>query len=270
MRRVLMIAGAVAAMAAFSNRAMAAHTAAELHIFFGSGVSTAGDIPASPSAGDILVNPAAIVSPGGSVVFPIWMRVLPGDGPTTWFGIGLRVFGEGATAASFSNGGNADNPALGGWTPSQRVIPGPGSGAPLSSVPSLREFRSGQYIVKGGTDSNLGVGTYLLGYMQVNAAPSAVLNDHIDLSFVTGGGLTTQTNGSTGSATLATVAFGAGNGTNGLGLLNTFRRDNTNLDIQGYGFASNAPDASVTVVPEPTTIALLGLGLLAARRRKLA
>lgn len=268
MRRVLMIAGAAAAMAAFSTQAMAAHTQAEIHMFFGSGlVDGVGTIPAAPTAAEMTSNPDLAVAPGHFVVFPIWLRMMPGDfaaGALT--SVGFRVFDSGNTA-SVANGGNTNNFL---WTPGGAAVGGGvGSGATNATIdPSLtlKHFRSGYFNVKAATDGNVGAGIYLLGTMRVNVLPSAQPTDVINFWIASSGDVAGQDTISTGTTSNGTMAFGARSD----GTPDTYRRTNTNLDVLGANQASGTADASIRTIPEPTTIALLGLGLLAARRRKLA
>jgi len=270
MRRVLMIVGAAAAMAAFSNRAMAAHTQAEIHIFFGSGlVDGIGVIPAAPTPVELSTNPTVALLPGHFVVFPIWLRMMPGDFPTgALTGVGFRVFDSGSTG-SVSNGGNTNNFL---WPTGAQTIAGSiGNGATNSTIDptlSLKQFRTGYYNLKGALDANVGAGTYLLGTMRVDVASGALENDLVDFWFATSGDPAGSDLVSTGTGTNATVGFGA----NGTGGPDAFRRGNTLLDIQGANQSSTIADASVRVlqIPEPMTIGLLALGLIGLRRRQVA
>lgn len=279
MRRVIMIACAAVAMAAYSNRAMAAaHTAAEVHVFFGAPVNADTDIPGAPASSDITSNPNFQLNGGTSEmkVLPIWMRILSttqgANAATTMSTIAFRVYSSGDTAF-LANAGNGNNSPYAGHAAGGVVDAGPGDGSNLSTDATLKQFRSGYRRTTSG--AQIGAGTYLLGWVKVMGL-ATTSNKVINLWFTVGQqtGVTFGMTPATGS--LNTIAFGASDNTANDGLLNsglnTYRRGNTNQDVVGsvLDLASTLPDATITVVPEPTTLGLLALGLLAARRRRLA
>jgi len=277
MRRVLTIVGAMAAMAVLSSQAMAAHTAAEVHVFFGSGLVN----PALNPDGSVIPAPAEVTAissqvttagPGAMVVFPIWMRVLPGDGANSVSAFGFRVFNEGTTASFSPVAGGAGNDSRAVYPlTSQFIAAGAGSGASHPTIAALKEFRSATFSQVIAVGQNLGLGMYFLGWMKVQVSPTAHAGDRTDFSFSVGTGDGSRNIAFANAGSLTTVAFGGADAANGSGGLNTYRRGNTNADVLGANSdnVSSLADASI-IVPEPATIGLLALGLLGIRRRRSA
>jgi hypothetical protein len=265
MRRLFATVGMMAAIAAFTTQAQAAHTAAEIHVFFGAAQLNPVTLPNGsvlPTAGELVSNPSIDAPVGATVVFPIWAQILPGDGAQTYSSLGFRVFSEG-TAGAVTNSGNLSSPVY--PSTSQFTPAHAGNGSPNSSFPTLTEFRSGYFTQVAAGGSNLGQGTYFLGYMQV----SAVAVGSVDFSFGVGADAASLFAGSNTVSTINTVAFGAGAGAGGL---DSYRRGNTTLDVVGTVFdqVSAQADAHINVipVPEPMTLSLLALGGIAALRRR--
>lgn len=273
MRRVLTSMAMVAAVACYASNAMAAaHSAAEVHVFFGAGQvnpSTNPDGSVLPGGTELTSNPAVDANTNQVVLFPIWMRVIAGDGGAVnnLSSIAFRVWAEGATA-SFAPAGQGSQAVFSATSQFLAAT----DGNMTTSHPSfstLKLLRGDYYSIKASSAPALGVGTYFLGWTKVMVKPSAALNDTISLFLSVGDSSTTRNITGNQSGSLSTIAFGASS-TDGVGGLNTYRRGNTNQDVLGNNQVSTEADASIKVVPEPTTLGLLALGLLAARRRRLA
>lgn len=107
---------------------------------------------------------------------------------------------------------------------------------------------------------------YFLGYVGIQLGPNAI-GETLELYFSTpdDGGLRYAANTTTGS--LVTVGYGADD----VGGSDSVRCDNSNGDVIGTlpDRSSVVPDLTLLTNPEPSTIAMLALGTMMLRRRRL-
>jgi hypothetical protein len=249
---------AVAALAAFSNTAQAAHTAAEVHMFFGDpNVGAPGAATFTPGA-----NPVAMAEPGDTVWFPLFLQNLAGDFAHNTAGYGLTlmtdeglqavVAGTSATQLGVLNGASSVGSADTSLTAT--IAGGTWVG------PDRRSLHTGYQEAIGGLADVIGTaaGAVHVGYMGIEVGAAAT-DETIPLYLAVATGFGLDAAGS------ITVGFGWDGAEP-----NTFRYQNDNADVIGTTplHTSTVEDASIRVIPEPATFGLLSLGLLAIRRRR--
>jgi hypothetical protein len=257
---------AVAALAAFSNTAQAAHTAAEVHMFFGDPSLTApmaGDVPTyTPGS-----NPLAQAESGDTVWFPVFLQSLQspdvtGQGISAWAsdlytdnGLEGHVTATGASVNGVLMGtsaaGSSDTSLLQNHNETQ--MPG---------QLDRRSLHTGMQEGVLDLANALPIGPAVhVGYMSLTVV--GMLGDTIPLYLGVGGGTWAINPG----APALTVAYGW-DGTEP----NAVRFQNSAVDVIGTspGHISSIEDASIRIIPEPATFGLLSLGLLVIRRRRTA
>lgn len=270
---------ALAVTVAFAAPSMAALTSVEIHQFFcGALTSDPGDaIPAFDDTCKTTDTGTTEATAGSTIYIPIWLKPLQGNnpGPTSVTAAFFEVHGVTASTADFvprnghlysgvfGNGGlnnsdglEGDLSAATGGNPGVRYMEilgaTVGTGTPMSS----------------DAPGDSGNGAFYLGYFAVQVAMTASVGDSIDLYFnVPRAGGNKYATGST-SGSQNTVGYQASGGTP-----NGARYTSTNNDVFGTvnNHFSTLSDYSIEVVPEPTTLGLLALGLLGVRRmRRLA
>jgi hypothetical protein len=262
---------AVAALSV-AGSAFAGHTAVELYQYFGDPVVSPVQ-PGAPTNAAPLVNPDVVMNIGDTAWFPIYMELRTGNGRPTLNALGFQVYADGT--AGLTNSANTSVSPFAADGSVLAAAAGDGTAHSLGGIGNM--LRHTQFHAKTAPSPDPGNGTFFLGWMAVtgNSAGSSDLY----LSVSTDAARTYAF--ATTSATINTLAFGAdptnsedtdngqAAGTDQNDSLNGFRLQNVNLDVGvGAGLTSTLRDASITVLPEPTTIGLLGLGLLAIRRRR--
>jgi hypothetical protein len=249
---------AVAAMAAFSNTAQAAHTAAEVHMFFGDpSIGAPGAATFAPG-----VNPVADALPGETVWFPVFLQNVGGDFAQNTAGYAIDLYtdaglegsvgGTSATLEGALNGASAVGASSTALTQSHNETQMPGQLDRTSIHVGMQEQ------IAGAADVLAPGGAVHVGYMSVTVGAGAT--DTIPLYMGVG-----QAGFGLDAAGAITVGFGWDGGAP-----NAWRFQNSNVDVLGTtaGHISSIEDASIRIVPEPATFGLLSLGLLAIRRRR--
>jgi len=259
MRRMGLSLFAMAAVAVASNSAFAGHTAAEVLMFLGDGVvNPDGTELPSFAAGS---NPSVDALAGDTVAFPVYIQAMVGDqtpqisgyaydtyasneGLVESAGVSLVPFGTGTSSAGSYDGSTA----------------GP---------PGLTRLTANTFEQIGGATEVIGVadGAVHVGWLNLAVGAGAVDGDAIDLYMAVGA----NGFGLVAPGTI-TVAFGWDDvgGHSFSGGLNSYRLQNPAVDVIGTsaGHVSTLADASINIIPDPATMGLLGLGLLAIRRRR--
>jgi hypothetical protein len=219
-------------------------------------------------------NPTVDALPGTTVYLPVFLRVLSGDNapnPTINFTYNFGVAGV-ATGSGFTTGGGVHSgvssvcSVVSGGDATHTAPAALGVGATelvdmgCNPAPSNNGLRSDGAAGGGVPQDQFG---YYLGYIAVNVGLGA--SGSIDLYMHTQSGAHYTSANSAGSNN--TVAYGWNSATNAP---NVERAGSPMNDVIGTlnGQASTLPDATINVVPEPTTLGLLALGLVAARRRR--
>jgi len=273
-RKLTLGLAAVLALSAARN-SMAALTGVELHQYYGGALinDAPGDGEIFGGGGDLTMNPTIQAMPGDTVYLSIWIKPQLGDktgGLTSIRAYHFEQYGVG-DGASYVGGdtrntdfySNEDEPVAGTGGPHDNCADR------LQLVDRMGAAAAGD----GGFQSDglglpfddAGNGAFFLGWVAFQAgAPGSQL----DLYFAVpdDGVLRYATNATSGS--LNTVGYGA----NPDGTPNGARCDNDQADVLGTvaDRSSTVADATIVVVPEPTTMGLLALGLLAIRRRRVA
>jgi hypothetical protein len=261
---------AVAALAVTSS-AFAGHTAIELYQYFGDPVvGNVGDpVPGAPTNGSPLANPDITVPGGAAVWLPIYMELRAGNGRPTLASVGFQVYANGT--APLTNTANTSVTPFSADGSTTLAAPGDGTAHPAGGLGTM--LRDTQFHAKTSAAGDPGNATFFLGWMCVTVGN--VPGAWTDLYFSVSNNSNLTYSFTTTSATINSLAFGAdpGNAAEADGIndgLNGWRLQNTNLDVGvGTGLMSTLADATIHVeIPEPATIGLLGLGLLAIRRRR--
>jgi len=280
MRRIVSCLVALGALIAFSSTVQAGHSPVELNYFFGAGAVNPGSPPNQgsyvPNNADALVNQQIMAMPGDIVCLPILVRMLAGNNASGFMNtVAVEIFAAGDSSSVAYDSGGVFNPFPAG-APNLLVGPTAGSGAAHPSggpgVQLMDTIVVTRNTAVGGSALNVAAGTRLLGYVYVKVLNSAANGDMIDLYFSNSTDVTY--NNAFGSALTAdrTTAFGAAGQPDESDAdgLNSYRYQDANLDVIGVtlGLVSTLADASIKVIPEPATMGLLGLGLLAIRRRR--
>lgn len=252
MKRVMLAASVVAALAASAN-------AAGINLFYSSPAAINGAVSGA-AALTLGANP--VIPAGAGIPIDLWMAI-----PTA--GSNIAGMGLDSTAAGGSTGSlfSYDN-STGRWQP---AISANGSAGSIWSGFAVNTL--GTPVGPGGLQpTGVGEGTvagmllYHLGSGTIDAAPGdSVYLQVSDFASI-----------GTGQGTNALAAFGFN--ASGPDTFGYFTADGS--DAEGAGSAAgfvadgavNGPvstrTADLTVVPEPTTIALLGIAGLFIRRRK--
>lgn len=283
MRRIVNCLAAVAALA-ISSAAQAGHTAPELHVFFGTpavnpvGAPTASDDNLGNGVTD---NPSIDAYPGDIVCLPIMVRMV-GNASQDLRNIVVELFGTGDTNM-FSHAGNgAFDIYQGGGAPGVQGGGGPGSGGPPTAaganVPGAGiQMMAPMFATRNTADPtslfNTADGIRILGYVYFQVSNSASDGDMLTLRFSNSNDAARQNVWGVAQNANQTIAYGwdAGNVEGDGDGLNSWRLQDTNNDVvtgTTNGHQSTLGDAKINVIPEPATMGLLGLGLLAIRRRR--
>lgn len=271
--------GMVAAMALLaSSAANAQNTQVEIHQYFtltnAAALAGPGTGGATSTPADWATNPNVTVPAGSTVYLAVWIRALRGDSPngTTINSYNYEITGTGNTSR-FHAAGDRTRDLGGVYLPTPGVAANPAVDyVDLPGADSQMFGISGAVSTGGGslTDTAAGdsaaPGAYLIRVIAIDttgAQPGDTLNLYMTTpqtsasKYQVGGNL----------ASLTTVAYGA----NASGGMDQKRASNLTADVIGTlnDRVSSLPDASIHIlVPEPGTIALLGLGILALRRRR--
>lgn len=282
MRRIVTCLAAVAALA-ISSAAQAGHTAPELHVFFGAPSVNPVSAPtdADDSLGDgINDNPMVDALPGDIVSLPIMVRMV-NNATQDLRNIVVEVFGSGDTG-SFSHAGSGAFDIYQGTVFGPAGGGGPGNGLPPSAaganvagsgVQMMAGMFSTRNQANGTTLFNTADGIRILGYVYFQVSNAAQPGEMLTLRFSNANAGAQQNLWGASGAANQTIAYGwdAGNVEGDGDGLNSYRLQDPNLDVlSGFltGQQSTLGDAKINVIPEPATMGLLGLGLLAIRRRR--
>jgi len=279
--------GMVAAMAlATSTAAYAQNTLVEIHQYFTAanlaalGGTDAGGLTTSPA--DRTSNPNLTAQPGDHVYLAVWIRALQGNaaGQLGITGYNYEI-GASGNVGSFLPGGRRQRTldAVGQTYVATPGTPTPGNPAITYNDGTTSSVGISQFFGLSGAGSGAGssaeinsnasgdaAGAFMIQVIEILVSPAALQNDRLNLYFTTpkSGGAVYGTSGNIGSQ--ATTAFGA----TASGAMDQKRISNATADVVGSvnDRVSTTPDAVITVVPEPGTLGLLALGLLAIRRRR--
>jgi len=267
MRRMGLGLFAMAALAVASNSAFAGHTAAEVLMFLGDPVvNPDGTEVPSFTAGS---NPTAEALPGDMVAFPVYVTVTAGDGAHGLAGYGLDSWTETATAGLIT-GGSMSVGGIAAWTGASAAGTYDGATASLG----LTRLTKRGYDSVSTVSQALGIGTTAFtGWLKLNISAMAMEDDMAVIRLGVGEGAAAGASGFALNPTISpiTVAFGFDpGGADGIGGLNTYRFGAPANDVLGTTLThrSTLGDGKITIIPEPATMGLLGLGLLAIRRRR--
>jgi len=268
----------VAAMALMtSSAAYAQTTLPEIHQYFtvannaafvGTG---AGGLVTTPA--DWVTNPNITVAPGGTVYLAVWIRALAGDAGANGTHIdsyNYEITGQGTGLGSVSASGRRIRDLGGAYTPTTPDSSQLGSDySDLPGADSQLFGISGANAAPGtitNTSAGDSAGAFMIQVISLTAAASATNGQVLNLYMTTP--LTAASKyGTGGVGSLTTVAFGATD----TGALDQKRASVTTQDILGSlnNRVLRFADATITVVvPEPGTLGLLAVGLLALRRRR--
>lgn len=268
MRRMGLGLFAMAALAVASNSAFAGHTKAEVLMFLGDGVvNPDGTEAASFTAG---VTPVVDALPGDTVAYPVYVQVTAGDGTHSMSALGYDLWSS--TGNALITGASAPVSGVPGWT-------GPSAAGTFDGATVDGAYRR---LTKRSYDTAAGPGEFVaapssaihIGWVSVDVSAAAMMDDQISLSLGIGEGAAA---GASGMAITPvptggfTVAFGwDATGVNGMEGLNTYRQQAPAADVIGttLNHRSTLEDGHINIIPEPATMGLLGLGLLAIRRRR--
>lgn len=258
MKRVMLVAGVVAALAAAAN-------AGQVNLILTSTDATNGVVDAS-SALALRQNPTVL--PGAGREVTLWMvldpSVLPqGQGVAGMFMDTAQTGGQSWASDQVANAGPS-----GRWSSTTNgVAGGPGyvyQGLSYGAIPP--------FVGVGGAAPDATIGglqVYRMASGTFNAVAGGGL--YLEIPDFASIGINDLSNTNAGAA----FGFAAGGAWDDLGV---YTNDNTPVPARGVGQgfladgAANGPIRTITadlsVVPEPTTIALLGLAGLFIRRRR--
>jgi hypothetical protein len=283
-KKLTYVMAAVLALS-IASTASAALSQAEIRQWYGgSQLNNPGEN--TPFGAGVPGNPVIQAFPGDTVYISIWAKAALGDktgGFTAITAYNYEQYGVGMGSFSYAASHTRDN--LGAY--SGEVDGGMGSGLAHDNCPEMLQLVSlmgavsateSEVMRSDDNDDGSGSGpgfddddndAYFLGWVAIQVGDSATAGDELQLFFSTPDDSANKyaTNSTVGS--LNTVGYGH---TEDGVTPNTARCDNTNLDVFGTvnDRASSVADAVIEVVPEPTTMGLLALGLLAIRRRRAA
>jgi hypothetical protein len=279
MKRVSTVCAIAALVATALPLSSATAQTWEIHQYFGNGSNGAPG------------NPSVSANPGTTVLLPVWIRMQGGDSTaqpaellTSYlFGVSGQITGGTGVMTNFSAGGASANAPHGTYadplmdlTNAYSTVTGVNAPAGNFNLVNNMGYQSsppGTTSIIGSRGGSLppddsANGAWMVGTVAITIAPGTAPGTVLNLWFRTGQntplssapyGTTDQTAGAT------TVAFGV----DGAGNPNATRFGATALVTgRAVNFFSSLADAQITVAPEPGTIGLLALGLLALRRRR--
>jgi len=265
MRRMGLGLFAMAALAVASNSAFAGHTAAEVLMFLGDGI-------VNPTGGESasftpLDGPAADALAGDVVRFPVYLQAVAGDQTNTQ--VAFYAYDTWATHANLLSGVAVTRIPFGTGAGSSGG-PGDGAAGPLTlglettSRTSVNTFEGIGALPEAIMISD---GAVHVGWIDYTIGAGAMDGDSIDVYL----GVGSNAFGLVDPGAI-TVAFGwdEAGGQSFSGGRNSYRLQNPAVDVIGTsaGHISTLADATINIIPEPATMGLLGLGLLAIRRRR--
>jgi hypothetical protein len=261
---------AMAALAVASNSAFAGHTAAEVLLFLGDGVvNPDGTEGPTFEAG---VAPKAVALPGDTVSFPIYVQNMTGDYSHTLVGYSFDSWTSTALLPAVA-GASVSHTGVPGWSGANAE--GTFDGLTSDAVLLVTRLTKRTYDSVATLAEGLAGGPVHVGWLNVDVSALALDGDSIPLWLGVGEGAAV---GLSGFATnpgppvgAITGAFGWDTtGVDGIGGVNTYRHQNPLTDVIATTVLhrSTLADAAINIIPEPATFGLLGLGLLAIRRRR--
>jgi hypothetical protein len=258
---------AMAALAVASNSAFAGHTAAEVLMFLGDGVVN----PDGTEAGSFTEGGTPMVDalPGDVVAFPVYVRVTPGDGAHGLAGYGLDAWTE-STQAGLITGASMSVGGIAGWSGASAA--GTYDGATVSGTHTRLVKRAYDSVATVSEALPISGNSVLAGWLTLAVSGGAMDGDMVELRLGVGEGAAAGASGFALNPTLSpvTVAFGFADAADGIGGMNTYRFGVPTADVLGTTLQhrSTLIDGKINIIPEPATMGLLGLGLLAIRRRR--
>jgi hypothetical protein len=263
---------AMAALAVASNSAFAGHTAAEVLAFLGDGVlNPVGGEVASFTGG---ATPSVDALPGDTVGFPVYVQNLTGDYAHTLLGFSYDSWTSTASAPLIS-GGSSPVSGVPAWTGA--TANGLYDGLTTDAVLLMTRLTRRAYDSVASPGEGLATGDAVhVGWIVLDVSALAMDGDSIPLRLGIGEGAAAGASGwatNPGAPIGALITTGLGwdtTGVDGLGGYNTFRQQNplTDVSATALNHRSTLDDGVINIIPEPATFGLLGLGLLAIRRRR--
>jgi hypothetical protein len=254
---------AMAALAVASNSAFAGHTAAEVLMFLGDGVvNPDGTEMASFTGGS---TPSVDAFAGDTVAFPVYVQVTPGDGGHSMNALAYDMWAS--TGNELITGGSATMSGVPNWTGVS--ADGTFDGATIDGA--YRRITKRAYDVASDPSEFTAVGDAIhIGWVSVDVSAAALDGDLIELSFGIGEGSAAGASGNSIVPAITPFTFAFGWDAAGIGGLNTSRQQAPAADVIGstLNHRSTLIDGAINIIPEPATFGLLGLGLLAIRRRR--